>query len=386
VGYVLNNPGHNSRNNASYAIGRVRWAPGQIKTALFIGNGYGTSAVSLVIVNLEDVMSRATGASSAWDPSLVKVVSVPSLGGRAWNPSLANGLASPTAVDTDFDGVVDTVYSGDFQGNIWKFDLSSPSGAWRLASSKSGIGLPLFRAKLSGQQITTAPLVVEGCTAVGRIVTFGTGSVLDEVALRSTTPNTIYGILDDAIYPTQPYTSVPFSKLLNHPFLTSGNYRYNNRVRVNYPATMGWFVDLSYASERVITSPMMYGGNVLFSTYIPTAFTDSCDAQEGQGALVSLDVCNGSSPENPFFDTNNDRVVDGGDHASWNAGLFASSKKYTGPVTLGRVLNKNIYSDPTARTGKQTICQLVNSRESTSVGCAPMIRKRASWREIRQKP
>ncbi len=38
-----------------------------------------------------------------------------------------NGLSGPTAIDTNGDGIVDMVYAGDLNGNLWKFDLSSAS-------------------------------------------------------------------------------------------------------------------------------------------------------------------------------------------------------------------------------------------------------------------
>ena len=35
-----------------------------------------------------------------------------------------NGLSTPIAVDVDHDGVVDYIYAGDLQGNLWKFDVN----------------------------------------------------------------------------------------------------------------------------------------------------------------------------------------------------------------------------------------------------------------------
>lgn len=393
IGYMLNKPSKNSRNNVSYAMGRAKWADGGVRTSLFLGNGYGTNAVALIVVDIERVMERAAGANAAWDPTLIQVIRVPSNGGASWNPTLPNGLSSPTAIDTNYDGVVDAVYAGDLQGNLWKFDLTQRSHLWTLASSTLGTGIPLFRARMGGQfqPINAAPLVVEGCTTAGRLVTFGTGSVMSESLLRSGTRNTLYGVWDKALASNLPYVATARINLVPHAFsATEGEFRYSTATRVNYAVNYGWFLDLdeaaaSAASERVIHTPVMYEGKVLFATYIPSSFSDSCDAQQGKGSMVALDVCHGSYPSNPFFDTNHDSSVTTADHASWGGTVYASSKKYSGPVTLGKILNKSTYTDPVNRTGKKTVCQLINSMESTTVGCSPMARRRASWREIRQK-
>jgi type IV pilus assembly protein PilY1 len=56
-----------------------------------------------------------------------------------------NGLSSPTPIDVDFDGLVDYVYAGDLNGNLWKFDLTDASAsnwdvAYKGAPYTNGVG------------------------------------------------------------------------------------------------------------------------------------------------------------------------------------------------------------------------------------------------------
>src|SRR5690606_18864703 len=43
--------------------------------------------------------------------------------------SYANGLSQPLAVDINSDFIIDYVYAGDLEGDLWKFDLTNSSAA-----------------------------------------------------------------------------------------------------------------------------------------------------------------------------------------------------------------------------------------------------------------
>ncbi len=107
-----------------------------------------------------------------------------------------NGLSSPTLIDADGDGFVDTAYAGDLNGNLWKFDLASTSpAAWSVAYG----GLPLFQTAMANgvrQAITTAPEVgrhPEG----GVMVYVGTGRLFSTADGSDTTTQAVYGIWDN---------------------------------------------------------------------------------------------------------------------------------------------------------------------------------------------
>jgi Tfp pilus tip-associated adhesin PilY1 len=118
-----------------------------------------------------------------------------------------NGLSSPTPIDVDFDGLVDYVYAGDLNGNLWKFDLTDASAsnwdvAYKGAPYTNGVGTnpePLFQARSPEgvpQPITSKPDVMDWCTTHGYMVTFGTGKWMGGFDYTNKTTQTLYGIWD----------------------------------------------------------------------------------------------------------------------------------------------------------------------------------------------
>ena len=115
----------NNITDSSYAdLGYTYGVPLIVKLndgtwAAIVGNGYnnrGSDQAVLYVINL------LTGAKIAGITATVTGTS---------DDSNANGLSSPTAIDTNNDGKVDYVYAGDINGNLWKFDLTSTtSGSW----------------------------------------------------------------------------------------------------------------------------------------------------------------------------------------------------------------------------------------------------------------
>jgi Tfp pilus tip-associated adhesin PilY1 len=123
-----------------------------------------------------------------------------------------NGLSSPTPIDVDFDGLVDYVYAGDLNGNLWKFDLTDAnSNNWDVAYRSAPYNViggkyvgttpePLFQARSpegAPQPITFKPDVMDWCTTHGYMVTFGTGKWMGEFDYDSNNiTQTIYGVWD----------------------------------------------------------------------------------------------------------------------------------------------------------------------------------------------
>jgi Tfp pilus tip-associated adhesin PilY1 len=155
---------------------------------VMFGNGYNseTGVAKLIILDL------LTG-----EP--VKIINTQAGG--------CNGLSSPVPIDVDFDDLVDYVYAGDLNGNLWKFDLTDASAsnwdvAYKSAPYTGGVGTdpePLFQARSAEgvpQPITSKPDVMDWCTTSGYMVTFGTGKWLGDFDYANTTTQTIYGIWD----------------------------------------------------------------------------------------------------------------------------------------------------------------------------------------------
>ncbi|HXZ97278.1 MAG TPA: PilC/PilY family type IV pilus protein, partial [Burkholderiales bacterium] len=111
-----------------------------------------------------------------------------------------NGLAQPVLVDTNGDGVVDYIYVGDLQGNMWKFDVtnSNPTN-WASAFNTGSNPQPFFTATDASnnpQPITSAPVVYPNPQG-GRMVLFGTGLYLQAIDQSNLSQQTLYGIWDN---------------------------------------------------------------------------------------------------------------------------------------------------------------------------------------------
>lgn len=209
--------------------------------------------------------------------------------------AIKNGLMNLAPVGADnYDGIVDTVYAGDLQGNIWKFDLSSSDPSdWSVAFG----GAPLFTANRDGlTQPVTGTIEVSRGPFGGVNLYFGTGRYFAVGDNESTAVQSFYGIWDAPA--TGPITG---RAALIQQTMTAGTSangyvtRNISRNVVSYAASRGWYVDLIVGStavgERFIGSPRLQSGKVIFATYQPGAAV--CSAGGGQNWEYALDLLTG---------------------------------------------------------------------------------------------
>lgn len=264
------------------------------KWAAVFGNGYhskdlaGDGAAYLYIVDLQ------TG-------KLIK-----KLGPLGTAPT--NGLSTPAPVDVNGDNIVDFIYAGDLQGNLWKFDVRDPSpGNWVIAFS----GSPLYTAKDASnnlQPITTRPQVGANPTGTGFLIYFGTGKYYEsgDNNVTGATTQTFYAVWDknDSTH------GFARSDLLQQTVLATSTAPDGSNVRVTSanPITwrttgtptgkMGWFIDLPTTGERQVSDALLRGGSAIFTTLIPSQHP--CD-YGGSGWLMDLAAASGSPlPSSPF--------------------------------------------------------------------------------------
>ena len=70
------------------------------------------------------------------------------------NTAGKNGIGPTASADLDLDHTIDFIYAGDLLGNVWRFDVTSPTPSnWAVSASS-----PLFKTP-AGQPITTAVTV-----------------------------------------------------------------------------------------------------------------------------------------------------------------------------------------------------------------------------------
>lgn len=217
--------------------------------------------------------------------------------------SVSNGLmnVAPIALKNG-DGLVDTVYGGDLQGNVWKFDLSASAPSdWNVAFS----GAPLFTARRSGvaQPITGG---IEAASGPGGGVSlfFGTGRYFAVGDNSAKEVQSLYGIWDNcpANAAASCTTNITNGRdALRGQTITTGVNSSGHRTRtvtrgaVSYVLHRGWYVDLvadaTLAGERFIGTPTLQNGKVFFTTYEPTSAV--CGSGGGVNWLYGLNVLTG---------------------------------------------------------------------------------------------
>lgn len=237
--------------------------------------------------------------------------------GDATNP---NGLSTPAPL-FDANRQLIGVYAGDLRGNVWKFDLSGTSpSAWNVAFTST----PLFTTRSPAnvgpaatrdvaQPIFAKPLLrlhPDG----GVMVLVGTGKLISPGDRESEDVHTFYGVWDKPGETAGLTGNFRTGTTLVQQAITSqsGNpaMYFMTNFDVNYAAgKRGWFFDLgvTYTAsgtavntgtatavtprERMITSPIALGQNLLAQSFVPAV--DSCDLA-GVSYLFRLKYLNGA--------------------------------------------------------------------------------------------
>lgn len=278
-----------------------------------LNNGYGSTDNNAVLFFL----NTETGAVST------KLTATSSGSGD-------NGLSSPTPVDTDNDGLVDTVYAGDLRGRMHKFQFSKldatntnyvlaasgdADGAWRHIGA-------LYEAT---KPITAAPAVTKACTgSSGWQVLFGTGKLNEDADFTNTDANLFYSVLDEGVSSSLTVTSVNLADITpTASTVVAGNVR--NWTTPTMTGKKGWKLNL-LSGERVISNPSLPpdSGAVLFGTAKPSG--DLCDPGSS-GYLMAVKVCSGATGDIEVGEGAN-RVSVGG-YGVAASGILKVSNTYT---------------------------------------------------------
>ncbi len=209
-----------------------------------------------------------------------------------------NGLGHIAAIDTDSDGLVDTVYGADFHGNVWRFGFGSSAP---FAASVSFDGKPLFvaRAPDGTRQPITSGLEVSAGPGNGSTIFFGTGSYFqesDHSIAAGQQIQSLYGIWDNGSPIEGARDSILQKQTITSQTLGSPNTRTSSQSPVNYSTKRGWVLDLVVGTdalgERFIGAPRLQNGKVFFTTFVPLG--DQC-IPGGRNWLFSLDALTGAA-------------------------------------------------------------------------------------------
>ncbi len=373
-----------------YTFGRPVIVPvnigGSPTFVAIIGNGYGDNATTdhpndpvLFVINMAtgNVLRKLTGndLSSAY-----------------------NGLGQIAVIDRDGDGLADTVYGGDLQGNLWKFDLSSSStAAWNVAFGN----VPLFRATDGGgmRQPITGDIEVASGPGGGVSVYFGTGRYFaegDNLVPPAPQIQSLYGVYDNGSTPAGTRTNLARQEILSQSTAVVDGVtirsRQTTRNPVNYAIQRGFYMDLALpgpvaAGEMFIGNPRIQSGVVFFTTFEPVG--DPC-TPGGRNWIYGLDLTTGGAA------LQNIRITSGGTTAcTGNCGAIAIAEG--SPVTdtsifiprptplpgLTCVAGTPGCDDPATLDDALQRCTLVIRAPGSPPLILPRPCGRQSWRQVR---
>jgi type IV pilus assembly protein PilY1 len=199
-------------------------------------------------------------------------------------------LAHHTAFIPDYtDFTADAVYAGDLQGNVWRLDVTDTSA----------YAAPVKLAKLAngsnaGQPVTTRPLVEIESNSKKRYVMVGTGRLLADSDISSSSTQSFYAIVDGTS------TFGGFNNGQSTPLpITRGQLQANSDLSKGIgsapDSALGWYTDLAVTdniAERVNVQPIANAGVVAFAANLPGG--DTC-SPAGSGRAFTVDFATGKS-------------------------------------------------------------------------------------------
>lgn len=275
IGFTFNEPVQDSASGIYSQIAKV--ADTSSATGVWrviVGNGYGSTAGKSVLFMLD----AATGVPAA------KLVA-------AAGP--LNGLSTPTPVDTDLDGLTDTIYAGDLSGKVHKFQFSKVSGV-NFVLANSGDPTAQWRylgfVFNSGQPITMAPAVTTSCTGDLPVVTFGTGKLNEDGDYADTSARGFFAVTD-----SKPSSALTVTLAELSPIAFTSNVVDTKNTRTwnapNLAGKLGWYFTF-VGGERVLSNSTFppNTGTVLFGTTKPVG--GACNAGN-IGQIMAANLCTG---------------------------------------------------------------------------------------------
>lgn len=349
-------------------IALVEWGNNDYRWSALVPNGYNSDngKTGLFVLDIE-------AGQDGWDASDYKFIELQQ-SGSGLSPLRAVDYKDTSGVAVR-DGIVDRVYAGDLNGNVWAVDLSGGSFAsvYSSGNSKNAPAEPLFVAKdASGnlQPITTAPVMGRNIyntqgSSPNLFVFFGTGRYLTTSDPNSTATQSFYGVWDQGSKVTRDQLasrSITKSTKSGREVRTVGGSGID-WTDTSANAKRGWYVDFTpEPGERVIESPLVRGEYVLFNTITPSQSL----CQSGGTSWTMALRFDGTTPQQPVFDVNNDGKVDSND-------AIVGGVRYGDAMILNsNILGDNLYRQASDGKVDQTKVDLGGGK---TLG-------RSGWREI----
>jgi len=284
-----------SMTSESAVAGKVAWEFPNSSTDAATASSLGYSFGAPIVVKTAQygwVVAFTSGYNSSSSVGYLYLVN-PANGAllqKIATSSASSGLTQASAYVQDYtDYTADSIYVGDLNGQLWRFDLTETSGnypaATQIAQLDDAYGTP--------QPITTAPLIEIHPTTRERYVMVGTGEFLSTSDVTTTGQQSFYVIIDGTGSAFSSTITTPITRSVLAPVTASGLVAGLGSTAV----TKGWYIDLgndttSGYAWRVDIKPAAYNGTVSFAAFLPSG--NAC-ALSGLGEIYSVNYATATS-------------------------------------------------------------------------------------------
>ena len=203
-------------------------------------------------------------------------------------------LGHHTAFVPDYtDMTADALYAGDMQGNLWRLDVTG-TGSY----SAPALIATLANASGTAQPVTTRPLIEIEPNSSKRYVMVGTGKLMADSDISSSSVQSFYAIVDGTGGSSGFYTSSTLPSGVSFPITRSAlnaNTTLLSGIGSSPTSAMGWYFDLPVTSsiaQRVDVDPTANQGIVAFIGNLPNG---SACSPSGTGTLYAMSFATGQT-------------------------------------------------------------------------------------------
>ncbi len=208
-------------------------------------------------------------------------------------------------IDINFDGMADQFYFGDMGGQVWRFDYNNdPAISVNVDNRMRGGRIARFGGDTpeTSRRFYYAPDVALISVDGEQQLSISIGSGWRAHPLDTDTEDRFYSFRMTQVFgaPTTEDGGIRYPEVTE---TTTGMIELSadGDLRTTNKYEKGWFLPLDSA-EKVLSSSVTVDGKLIFTSYIPSTDSDSCDASIGSGAVYFLDLATG----NPVKDLNTD--------------------------------------------------------------------------------
>lgn len=323
--YVLGSLGAGGRavfgldvtDTASLGTSSVRW---ELSSATNSDLGYVSAPIQVgVLPNGEWVGIFGNGGFSSSGKAVLFVVNLQTGAAQTLEVGTAgaNGLGGVGVVRNGV-GQITTLYAGDLNGKLWKFDyLATATSRFEISG-----GSAFFAATHTdgvAQPITQPPILFDHSLG-GKIVVFGTGLLATEDDANSTATQATYGVWDkagDSVSRPMGRANVVSRSLMAVSGASGAIFYSLTGTPVDWTSATqrGWVINLDVAAGmRVVYPPQVVSAKLaLVSVVKPASGVAVCESATGSGANLLIPVEQGVNPTYRFFDTDGNGLINDSD-------------------------------------------------------------------------